>query len=562
MKPWPIFRSVRTALFAPIPIAPLVFFRVAFGGLMLWEVWRYFEYERITRYYVEPTFLFSFWGFDWLQALPGDGMVMLFYGLGLLSILIILGAAYRLVMVLFWIAFTYVFLLDMAQYLNHFYLISLFSFLMIFIPAHRAASVDAWLRPTIRAHLVPQWSLWILRAQMSIVYCFGGLAKINPDWFAGEPLRGWMAVQTDFPVIGPMFTEEWMVGLFSAGGLLLDLCVVPLLLWPRTRLLALLAAIVFHLFNARLFNIGIFPWFAIAATLLFLPPNRFQFIPVRQPTVSSVFTTHRTRVMAALALYFVLQIALPLRHHLYPGDPSWTEEGHTFAWRMRLREKEGEITFYAGDPATGTTWALNITDHISPRQLDQMKDNPPMILQFAHHLAESLRPDYPTVRIHAHNMIALNSRTPQLLIDPTADLAQQTRDLWTADWIVPLVQDPFPNPTVPALLISRRYADTLLLINLTQESFPLDQVVLAGEGLRLQSDDWAVERLEAGECLLIQATDADTSTVFAPCNQTATITTDQIPDATTPLTLSQATTRTTCQELICVVTAPRPDPSS
>jgi hypothetical protein len=557
MKPLHRFSSVRTALFAPIDIAPLIFFRVAFGALMLWEVWRYFEAERITRYFVEPSFLFSFWGFEWLKPLPANGMVILFYGLGFLSICIILGAGYRLVMALFWLAFTYVFLLDMAQYLNHFYLISLVSFLMIFIPAHRAVSVDAWLRPTIRSQYAPQGSLWLLRAQMGIVYFFGGLAKINPDWLAGEPMRTWMAARTDFLVIGTLFTEEWMVSLFSFGGLFLDLLVVPLLLWPRTRLLALLAAIVFHLFNARLFNIGIFPWFAIAATLLFLPPQWFRLIPLKQPVVSPAFTTPHTLVIAVLAAYFALQLALPLRHHLYPGDPSWTEEGHTFAWRMRLHEKDGEITFYASDPATGTTWALNIADHLSPRQYEQMKDNPPMILQFAHHLAESLRTDYPNVQIHAHNMISLNSRTPQLLIDPSANLAQEPRDLWTADWIVPLVQDPFPNPTVPALLISRRYTDAILLINLTQKIFPLNQFTLAGEGFSLQGADWGLAELAAGECLSIQSDNADTPIIFVPCNQAGVITTNQLPATTTPLTISHATMQTECSAIICVVTTPR-----
>ena len=49
-----------------------------------------------------------------------------------------------------------------------------------------------------------------------------------------------------------------------------DLFVFPLLLWRRTRLVAFCAAVVFHLINAKLFEIGVFPWLAIAATALFL----------------------------------------------------------------------------------------------------------------------------------------------------------------------------------------------------------------------------------------------------------------------------------------------------
>ena len=69
---------------------------------------------------------------------------------------------------LFCLGFSYVFLLDQANYLNHWYLICLLSFLLIFVPAHRALSVDAWLRPGLRSEQAPAWALWLLRAQMGV----------------------------------------------------------------------------------------------------------------------------------------------------------------------------------------------------------------------------------------------------------------------------------------------------------------------------------------------------------------------------------------------------------
>src|SRR5918997_832685 len=110
-------------------------------------------------------------------------------------------------------------------------------------------------------------------AQMGIVYFYGGLAKLNGDWLAGEPMRTFLRSNTDFPVIGSLFTDERMVYLFSYGGLLLDLLVVPFLLWRRTRLVAFAFAVAFHFTNSHLFNIGIFPWLAIAATTLFFSPS-------------------------------------------------------------------------------------------------------------------------------------------------------------------------------------------------------------------------------------------------------------------------------------------------
>jgi vitamin K-dependent gamma-carboxylase len=520
------FQRLVEALFNPIEIAPLVFFRVAFGGIMLWEVWRYFNFNRIFRYYIDPTFYFHYYGFDWLQPLPGDGMYWLFHFLGVLSIAIMLGLFYRATMVVFWLCFTYIFLLDQTQYLNHFYLISLVAFVMIFIPAHRAMSIDALLRPRLRSTTAPNWSLWLLRGQMAVVYTYGGLAKINPDWLRGEPMRDWMAARTDFPLIGPLFTDEWMVYLFSYGGLLLDLFVVPFLLWPRTRIPALMLATVFHLSNARLFNIGVFPWFAIAITLLYLPPEWFR--PLRlnlrwlapDPARLATAPDRRRLVLGGMALFFAVQMVMPLRHTLYPGYVSWTEEGHNLAWHMKLRSKGGFVTYFASDPASGATWSVDYSAMLNQRQITQMSDNPQMILRFAHYLAEQLEAEGGrNIQIRAWAMVDVNSRAPQLMIDPTADLAREPYDLSVSDWILPLVQMPAPAETNPAVLVSRRAPGLLVIVNLTEDPFPLDQLTFEADGQRLSGADFGLEALWARECVVAHSPGLDLGTVFLTCNE-------------------------------------------
>ncbi|MDA2923355.1 HTTM domain-containing protein, partial [Acidobacteria bacterium AH-259-L09] len=192
---------------APVDIASLVYFRIAFGAIMLWEVWRYFSHNWISPVWMAPTFRFTYWGFDWIKPWPGDGLYLHFYALGLLSLLIILGLFYRFSTTLFFLGFTYCFLLEKTRYLNHFYLVCLISFLLIFVPAHRAFSLDALRRPSRRSDTAPAWALWLLRAQIGIVYFYGGVAKLNSDWLAGEPLRHWLATRTDFPLIGRYFTQ-------------------------------------------------------------------------------------------------------------------------------------------------------------------------------------------------------------------------------------------------------------------------------------------------------------------------------------------------------------------
>jgi hypothetical protein len=55
------------SLFNPVDISFLVFFRVLFGGIMLWEVYRYFTHGWIARYFLEPALTFTYYGFSWVK---------------------------------------------------------------------------------------------------------------------------------------------------------------------------------------------------------------------------------------------------------------------------------------------------------------------------------------------------------------------------------------------------------------------------------------------------------------------------------------------------------------
>lgn len=438
-------------LFEPVDIASLVFFRVVFGAVMLWEVWRYFSNDWIARYYIEPEFHFTFYGFGWVQPWPGDWMYVHFLALGVLAAMIVVGLAYRVAAALFFLGFTYVFLLEQARYLNHFYLIVLLSLLLVFLPANRALSLDALLRPRLRADAVPAWTLFLLRAQIGLVFVFAGIAKLNGDWLRGEPLRTWLAESTDTRLIGRFFEEPLTPYLFSYGGLLLDLLLVPLLLWRRTRPFAFLGALAFNLTNAEVFQIGIFPWLMIGATLMFFPPDwpRFRGLraglsgraPVERPDAFDPGPGRRGRavVLSLLAAYLAVQLLVPLRHLLYPGPVAWTEEGHQFSWRMKLRNKEGTARLIATDPRTGKTWQVAIDPLLAGWQESKVAGRPDLVLQLARYVADELRRQgRPGVEIRALVLASLNGREPQLLIDPSVDLAREQRTIFGADWIEPL----------------------------------------------------------------------------------------------------------------------------
>jgi vitamin K-dependent gamma-carboxylase len=463
MKP-NFFQRVCSALFKPVDISFLVFFRLVFGAIMLWEVWRYFTYDWIRRYYIEPAIYFTYYGFGWVKPWPADGMYIHFFVLGVAAVCIMVGLFYRIAAPVFFLGFTYVFLLDQTRYLNHFYLICLISFLMCFLPAERAFSIDAWRRRKIRSDVVPAWTLWLLRAQVGIAYFYGGIAKLNSDWVHGaEPMRTWLRPLTGLPTLGAVFKAEWVVYSFAIGGLMLDILVVPLLLWRRTRPFAFAAAVVFNLINAMIFNIGIFPWFMLGATLIFFPPDlmrRFarafmspgaavrdssraqKFVKPKagsEVTACPPFTFKQKLIAGLLAAYLVVQFLLPLRHFLYPGNVSWTEEGHNFAWHMKLRTKRGDAVFTVTHPPTGETWTIDPEDYLEPRQVTKMSTKPDMILQFSHYLAEAKRREgYENVEVRVHVTASLNGRQPQMLIDPNVDLARERASLLPARWILPL----------------------------------------------------------------------------------------------------------------------------
>ncbi len=152
-------------------------------------------------------------------------------------------------------------------------------------------------------------------------------------------------------------------------------------------------------------------------------------------------------LLGFIALWLAFQILFPLRHLLYPGNPSWNEEGQRFAWQMKLRDKHGNATFIVRDPATDKRWQVVPADLLMPHQARKVAMRPDMILQFAHHLARTAAElgGIADAEVRAHVCVSLNGREAALLIDPERDLARIERSLRHADWVLPLEQ-PFERP--------------------------------------------------------------------------------------------------------------------
>ncbi len=457
------FRRILPQLFLPIDGASVAVFRVLFGLILIVEVYRYFSYGWIERYFAGTQFYFTYPGFSWVHPWASLTLMQLhFVVLGVCATLFAVGLSYRISAIGLFLTFSYVFLLDQAQYLNHFYLVLLASFLMMWIPAGSGWSLDAWMGGGMRSpspFRLPAWSLWILRFQFGIVYVYGGIAKLTPDWLRGYPLSGWIRNEDHLPFIGPFMDERWMGLAMSYGGIATDLLVVPLLLYRRTRWVGFCVALVFNLLNDQMFSIGIFPWMMLAGTLLFFEPDWprrlwnvcLQMAGIRQKiyepsargtgkyALLSKITTRQMYVSIALALFVAWQLLFPLRHFLYPGSVHWTEEGHMFSWHMKLRSKSGIISFHLRSPDANVSWEIDPHEYLSERQVDKMAVRPDMILQFSHFLRDEYRAQgYTDIEVYADARTSLNGRPMQQLVHPEINLAKVEWSVFPAKWILPL----------------------------------------------------------------------------------------------------------------------------
>ena len=431
---------LRERAFRPTSPMSLGFVRLALGAVLCFEVVRYFAAGRIHEYYVDPPFHFTYSGFHWVRPWPGWGMDLHFVFLGLCALGITLGVRYRLALWGFFFGFLYVFLLEATRYLNHFYLLLLVLFLLGFMPAERGLSLVSWRRGR---RTIPAWCPFALKALLALVYFYAALAKCNEDWLRGEPLRSWLAARADTVPFGFLLKQAWAPWFFSYGGLIFDLLAGPLLWWKRTRVWMFGFSIFFHATNHLLFSIGIFPAMMLATTTIFFAadwPVRWFGLSNSEPRVAPRPSRGRQNLfVAGLVVFFAVQVLVPLRHFAIPGVVHWTEEGHGFAWHMKLRSKSGTALFHVVRTSTGERTTVDPALELTEWQARKMAARPPLILQYAHHLERRFEAGgRGEVEVYVESLVRLNARAAQPLVDPAIDLTTRRIGWGKADWIVPL----------------------------------------------------------------------------------------------------------------------------
>lgn len=427
-------------------MAPLVVFRIFYGLLMSGAALRFLWNGWVFEQYVKPTFHFTYYGFSWVKVLPEWGMYAAFVCMVVLGIFIALGLFYRVSMVAYFIIFSYVEMIDVTYYLNHYYFMSLLAFIMIFVPANHSFSLDN--RRLKRPDQI-EVSVFFKRSiqfVLSLVYVFAGIAKLNPDWlFAAMPLRIWLPSQSHWPIIGPAFNWVETAFFFSWAGALYDLTIPFFLSLKKTRVFAYLSVVFFHGITAFMFQIGMFPWIMMVATTIFFSNSFHQSILIffkkifksTQKTSNQIVKPSRFKLYLFAGL-LAWQVIWPFRYLAYPGKLFWTEQGYRFSWRVMLMEKMGNINYLVVDAKTKKSIEVDPQDFLEPVQYKMLSTQPDLIVQFAHFLGEWARSNsIDNPEVYARSFVSLQGKTIQPFIDPKVDLLKEKNTFAAKSWILP-----------------------------------------------------------------------------------------------------------------------------
>ena len=446
-------KNLNTYLNKTTDVSPLVIFRIGFGIMMCYGIIRFWIKGWIETIYIQPNFHFSYFGFEWVKPL-GNFTYILFIICCLATIFIALGFKYRIAIITFFLSFTYIELMDKTIYLNHYYFISMMSFLMIFLPLNASFSLDSYLQKK-SYNLVPNWTIDTIKIMLTIVYLYAGLAKINSDWLLkAMPLKIWLPSKYDLPFLGEnLMQQNWFHYAMSWSGMFYDLLIPFLLFYKRTRIFAFILVVFFHVFTRVLFPIGMFPYVMIISTLIFFDSNFHKkiisFLRKRinrllklknEILINEVYPLLNRKISLTIVFLFLsVQLLFPFRYLTYPGELFWTEEGYRFSWRVMLIEKMGYTNFKIVDAETNNYFYVDNQDFLTPLQEKQMSFQPDFILEYAHYLGDHYtKQGYKNIAVFAESYVALNGRLSQPFIDKSIDLYKEKESWKHKNWILPL----------------------------------------------------------------------------------------------------------------------------
>lgn len=428
-------------LFKRIDNTGLALWRIAFGLLISIEAFGAIATGWVREVFVEPQFTFNFIGFDFLQPLPGHGMIYYFLLMGCFGLLVMVGYKYRWAMACYALMWTCVYLMQKSSYNNHYYLLMLVCWMMVLFPASRYLSFDAKKESFKKLHM-PQWVKVVFILQIWIVFTYASVAKMYPQWLDGTAPALFMAGKKNYWLIGEWLQQPWVHQSIVYVGILFDLAIIPLFLWKKTRLFAFYLSLFFHLFNSVVFQVGIFPYMSIAfAFFFFSSETLIKRFKLKRPIYSEakvILPKFKSVGITLFSIYFLFQVGLPLRHWFIEDDVLWTEEGHRLSWRMMLRSRSGLLVFWVEDKATGNRTNYPYQPLLTKKQRGDVRSKPDFIWQMAQRIKKMEAEQGRDVAVYAVCRVKINGGTYYDFIDPEVDLGSVPWEPFKHhEWILP-----------------------------------------------------------------------------------------------------------------------------
>jgi vitamin K-dependent gamma-carboxylase len=451
----------REWLLKPVDALPVRVFRSLFGIAMMMEMIYMLSNDAVEKLVLLPQVRIPYDFFEWLSPLPAPLMRALPALMLIAAFLLTIGRWTRVAGFSFFIMHFYFLMLDKSYYNNHMYLYSLFGLLF---------SLEEETKRKDGVITIPNWVWRVIQMQVLIVYFYGGLAKLNADWiFRHEPVVSILKAPQTSWILESKSLAPLVTNLLVWGGLLYDLGVPVLLMIRRTRYLALILCLIFHISNIFIFNtgesgtIGEFPLVMIASCVLFfdpeiinkwlgkLPVNPFRTKP-SQParkkmpgkqqaaTVYEPGLAYNPRFVLPFVLFYCsVQLLLPLRHYLVTDNVLWTAEANNFAWRMKIRSADFTNRMWVRAEPGGERTELHPIGFINSMQYSHISQDPIDMMKFAKGMIPILKKrgiHNPVIEVTME--LGINGRPKQLAIDSTLNLAAVKYTPWKhAEWILP-----------------------------------------------------------------------------------------------------------------------------
>ncbi len=437
--------QIQIWLNGPISGKRLSLFRVIFGVFMAYEMLDYLKIKLVETGFLQPGTLFNFSPFQFLDPLPAGvfkGLLMLML---VATIMITIGFQTKKASLFFAVAYMYIILLERAYYNNHIYLFALLAFILSIIDTDQHFSVSKKISGKAISW-VPRWHLFLLQWQIVIVYFFGGIAKLSPDWLIEmEPIK---SARANIPegVWYSFIKQDWGLQFFIYGGLVLDLLMSLCLFHKKLKWIAIPGIILFNFMNSKIFNdIGIFPYLMLFALLMFVTTDEirkvFPSLYVSDPSAWSKQASTPSWLKNIVIVYVIFQMLMPLRGHLFSKNMDWTGIHQSFSWRMKIMTREiKEMQWVVVNGDTNESIPITHGQMINNLQIETIARSGEAVLEFAKYIkSEAIKRKIPNPQVHAKIMISFNGRPAQLYVKPEIDLASPTFNMSnTEKWLMPL----------------------------------------------------------------------------------------------------------------------------